>query len=81
MRQTYAKSDSNWSYQDTPQRRLCAGGLAGFDNFIIRTLRADVRPPAPIAGCWAADPGAGRAVYLFKLAAADGPGREGVPGT
>jgi hypothetical protein len=27
------------------------GRLTGFDNFIIRTLWAAVRPPAPIAGC------------------------------
>ena len=42
--------------------RRCAGGLAGFDNFIIRTpsLRAAVRPPAPIAGCWAAVRGGAR---------------------
>jgi len=34
--------------------RRFAGGLAGFDNFSIRTLRAAVRHPATIAGCRAA---------------------------
>ena len=38
-----------------PAAAVRRGGLAGgFDTFIIRTLRAAVRPPAPIAGCRAA---------------------------
>ena len=36
----------------------------GFDNFSIRTLRAAVRPPAPIAGCRAALRGEARQPWL-----------------
>jgi hypothetical protein len=63
-----------------PAAAVLRGGLAGgCDNFIIRTLRAAIRPPAPIAGCRAAVRGGAR--WLRQLHHPHSEGRRPASGT